>query len=221
MATSFGGQPPAGVSTHRLGQLPKETKIACNTSGILNNNSREALRCFAAHSLMPTQDLVRIHGQTMSRRLRVTNETQRVTDFAAYQATKRSMSTGSLTPQLVNSGTAAVALPRPVQDPYYVESVFDTHTLSQKSAPKALPDAFGFTAAQVTEAGKAGLPLRHLLHASGRKSEAYDKVKVANFSAVNYNFIADQATPIKPYEKTAFMSHAHRDAPGASPWPFK
>jgi len=204
----------------RLSQMPKETKIACNTAGILNNNSRETLRCFAAHSLMPTQDLVRIHGQTMSRRLRMTNETQRVTDFNGFQSTKRSLSTGALSPQLINSGAAASSLPLPAQDPYYVESAFDTHSLQQNSQPKAYPGLSEFTAAEVVETGKSANCLRHLLPASGVKSEACDKKKVANFSAISYNFLADQATPIRPYEKTAFMSHAHRDAPGACPWPF-
>ena len=58
--------------------------------------------------------------------------------------------------------------------------------------------------------------MRALLPASGLKSEVADMKKVSNYSAVRYNFLAEQATPIHEHDKTSFMSLAHRDhsAPG-------
>jgi hypothetical protein len=59
--------------------------------------------------------------------------------------------------------------------------------------------------------------LRAYLPSAGSKSEVADAKKVANFSAVKYDFIADHASPVRANERTAFMSLAHRDptAPGA------
>eukprot|EP00927_Polykrikos_kofoidii_P030244 TRINITY_DN26053_c0_g3_i1.p2 TRINITY_DN26053_c0_g3~~TRINITY_DN26053_c0_g3_i1.p2 ORF type:complete len:186 (+),score=30.98 TRINITY_DN26053_c0_g3_i1:65-622(+) len=180
----------AGVSTLRLSAMPKDTCIGLNTLGIPNNNSRETLRCFAAHSLLPTRDLALVHGAAVSRRLRTAQETQPYADFPSFQASRtgRSQSTGSL-----------------------------------HSVPPSAREASGgnhheeFSPAEVVAAGTAGIPLRYRLPAAGVRTQGSGKARGATVSSVNYHLYADQATPIQPYERTAFMSHAHRDAPGLFP----
>merc|ERR1712232_60688 len=59
---------------------------------------------------------------------------------------------------------------------------------------------------EVIARGSAGVAIRHLLPVAGSQTEAANKKKVINFPALSYNFIADQATPLRPHEKTGFMS---------------
>lgn len=67
---------------------------------------------------------------------------------------------------------------------------------------------------------------RALLPPAGLRTEIVEQKKTVNFSAVKYHILADQVTPVRPEEKTAAWSLAHRepDVPlhlsqgSAGPW---
>mmetsp|Transcript_118571 Transcript_118571/g.185141 ORF Transcript_118571/g.185141 Transcript_118571/m.185141 type:complete len:198 (+) Transcript_118571:85-678(+) len=89
-----------------------------------------------------------------------------------------------------------------------------SRTLSNSALPKPRPNEMALRSLKPSEAYTAFQDLqgRHLLPPAGCLSEAANRKKVNNFSCVEYNFLADQATPERPHDqKIAFMMSAHRD----------
>eukprot|EP00931_Biecheleriopsis_adriatica_P041318 TRINITY_DN23628_c0_g1_i2.p1 TRINITY_DN23628_c0_g1~~TRINITY_DN23628_c0_g1_i2.p1 ORF type:complete len:199 (+),score=25.56 TRINITY_DN23628_c0_g1_i2:31-597(+) len=78
------------------------------------------------------------------------------------------------------------------------------------------PSSTQLSPAEVVASGD--VRLRWALPAAGVKSEVAHEKKVCNFSAVRYNFVAEQATPVAPHERTSFMSLAHRDPTAPGVW---
>lgn len=183
---------PAGQKTTRLAALTRDSCKAVNTQGTVNNSSRQVFRSFATNSLLGTRDVLLGHGAGTSRGLRATQETQLYTHFPAFQAMKydsMGLRRSESTPTLPRSGAET----------------------PNGEAGLRLSGGVQFLPPEVVAVGAPGVRVRHLLPAAGVKSEANDKVKISNYSMVSYNFIADQATPARSFEKTLFMSQAHRD----------
>mmetsp|Transcript_67043 Transcript_67043/g.143451 ORF Transcript_67043/g.143451 Transcript_67043/m.143451 type:complete len:189 (+) Transcript_67043:50-616(+) len=98
---------------------------------------------------------------------------------------------------------------------------FMTRSLSDSSVVRWAPNPPAdcpYSPAEVVASGHMGIRLRASLPPAGVKSEVADKEKVANFSAVEYVTTAEQATPISRYDRTAFMSLAHRDPTAPGVW---
>eukprot|EP00435_Cladocopium_sp_Y103_P027917 s2923_g6.t3 len=80
--------------------------------------------------------------------------------------------------------------------------------------PEAPPKSTTLRPPEVVATGD--IRLRTALPPAGVKSETWDHPKICNWSAVKYNLVAEQATPIRSWDKTAFMALGYRDptAPG-------
>ncbi|CAK8991549.1 Uncharacterized protein SCF082_LOCUS2707 [Durusdinium trenchii] len=82
--------------------------------------------------------------------------------------------------------------------------------------PEAPPKSTTLTPPEVVESGD--IPLRTALPPAGIKSETWNHAKICNWSAVKYNLIAEQATPIRSWDKTGFMALGHRDPTAPGVW---
>ncbi|CAJ1371181.1 unnamed protein product [Effrenium voratum] len=60
--------------------------------------------------------------------------------------------------------------------------------------------------------------LRAALAPAGTVSETWSQDKICNWSAVKYNLLAEQATPIRSWDKTGFMALGHRDPSAPGVW---
>eukprot|EP00930_Biecheleria_cincta_P072726 TRINITY_DN60082_c0_g1_i1.p1 TRINITY_DN60082_c0_g1~~TRINITY_DN60082_c0_g1_i1.p1 ORF type:complete len:183 (-),score=40.36 TRINITY_DN60082_c0_g1_i1:64-612(-) len=168
----------AGMTTLRFTQRAGEARRGVNMLGTVTNDSREALRTLAAHSLLGTRDQLLHKGAGRSADLRSLQVSQ-ATDYPRYMQ----------------------------------------HSLSESTLhrwPQAPPATTHLSPAEVVSSGD--IRLRAALPPAGIKSEAGDLKKFVNFTAVPYNFVAEQSTPIRSFERTGFMSLAHRDPSAPGVW---
>eukprot|EP00434_Breviolum_minutum_P024064 symbB.v1.2.021240.t1/scaffold1825.1/size102390/7 len=82
--------------------------------------------------------------------------------------------------------------------------------------PEAPPKTTTLRPPEVVESGD--IRLRTSLPPAGVKSETWDHPKICNWSAVKYNLVAEQATPIRSWDKTGFMALGHRDPTAPGVW---
>lgn len=82
--------------------------------------------------------------------------------------------------------------------------------------PEAPPKSTTLRPPEVVATGD--IRLRTALPPAGVKSETWDHPKICNWSAVKYNLVAEQATPIRAWDKTAFMALGYRDPTAPGVW---
>ncbi|CAE7833179.1 unnamed protein product [Symbiodinium sp. KB8] len=92
-------------------------------------------------------------------------------------------------------------------------------TLSESSLrrwPEAPPSSTDLRPPEVVATGD--IRLRYALPPAGVKSQVVDMEKICNWSAVRYNIVAEQATPVREWDRTGFMALAHRDPTAPGVW---
>mmetsp|Transcript_8276 Transcript_8276/g.15060 ORF Transcript_8276/g.15060 Transcript_8276/m.15060 type:complete len:191 (+) Transcript_8276:65-637(+) len=98
--------------------------------------------------------------------------------------------------------------------PSYMQRTLSDSTL--RRWPEAPPATTDLRPPEVVATGD--IRLRYALPPAGIKTEVVDMEKVCNWSAVKYNLLADQATPVRAWDRTGFMALAHRDPTAPGVW---
>ncbi|OLQ10906.1 hypothetical protein AK812_SmicGene5327 [Symbiodinium microadriaticum] len=195
----------AGMSSLRETKRTLEVQKGMNTHGRVSNDSFETWRSVAdhpPHSLLSTRDRMFQWGLQRSHGLRH-SQVAEAKHFPSYM--QRTLSVGG---RSMGSHDTDWRYGRGV--PAYTEQNTSVRFM------QAPPSSTDLRPPEVVATGD--IRLRYALPPAGVKSQVVDMEKICNWSAVRYNIVAEQATPVREWDRTGFMALAHRDPTAPGVW---
>merc|ERR1719318_2487758 len=137
------------------------------------------------------------------------NACDRISGTLKAQSLSGTRDLALLTGHAQSHGLRNAQVSHPVAFPSFSERSLSASAWQRWPADLDRPRTTTLRPPEVVESGD--IRLRAALRPAGLKTEVCDVQKPVGFSAAPYHLLAEQATPILPYERTAFMSLAHRD----------